>query len=261
MMKIGLVETRNLKLFYQPQVTADGAQVVGLEALIRHEDPVKGLVSPGAFIPAFTSQELESLDWWVIHQAVEDIERWPDKLVSVNISATQLRSSDFAERVLDTIRAAGRNPGNFELEIVESSMITEFEKAADNVRRLREEGVRIALDDFGTGYSSLTYMLNFPLDKVKIDRSFVEKSDSLQGAAIIQAVVALARATGLKVTAEGVETQQQQRFLRTVGCHYLQGFFFSKPQQADAMMRFLTDWDSRAQLARRPPGDGPVIAA
>ncbi len=203
MTTIGPIKTAEFKLFYQPQVTADGAGIVGLEALIRHEDPRKGLIPPGAFIPAFSPTELEDLDWWVLAQAAKDLDRWPDMTVSVNIAVTQLQRDDFAGRVLETIQAAGRDPRNFELEIVESSMVADFETAARNVARLREVGLRIALDDFGTGYSSLTYLLKFPLDKVKIDRSFIEKGHTMQGAAIIQAIVALARATGLKLTQRG----------------------------------------------------------
>ena len=243
MTRIGAIKTAEFKLFYQPQVTADGTRIAALEALIRHEDPEKGVIPPSRFLPAFTPEELEALDWWVLDQAAKDLERWPDLTVSVNVAATQLQREDFAGRALDMILASGRDPKSFELEIVESSVVADFDMAARNVAKLREAGVRIALDDFGTGYSSLTYLLKFPLDKVKIDRSFVETLHTMQGVAIIQAIVALARSIGLKVTAEGVESAEQQRFLRAIGCHYLQGYFFAKPMPADELARRIASGD------------------
>lgn len=244
MTTIGSIDTAELRLFYQPQVTADGARIVGMEALIRRQRGRDKPLPPGAFLPALTAADLEQIDWWVLARAADDLERWPDKPVSVNISATQLQRDDFADRVLDTIGGAGREMTSFEIEIVESSVVADFAKAAKNVVRLREAGIRVALDDFGTGYSSLTYLLEFPLDKVKIDRSFIQKSHTLQAAAIIQAVVALARATGLKITAEGVETEPQQRFLRSVGCHFLQGYLFAKPMDANDMARLIARWEA-----------------
>lgn len=243
MTRIGAIRTAEFKLFYQPQVTADGTGIAALEALIRHEHPEQGLIPPSHFLPRFTYEELENLDWWVLQQAARDLERWPDLTVSVNVAATQLQREDFAGRALDMILASGHDPKSFELEIVESSVIADFDMAFRNVVRLREAGVRIALDDFGTGYSSLTYLLKFPLDKVKIDRSFVETLHTMQGVAIIQAIVALARSIGLKVTAEGVESAEQQRFLRAIGCHYLQGYFFAKPMPADELARRIASGD------------------
>ena len=253
MTRIGSIDTAELRLFYQPQVTADGARIVGMEALIRRQHPHRGMMAPNQFLPALIESELEELDWWVLAQAAKDLERWPDTLVSINIAATQLQRDNFADRILDAIRAAGREMTSFELEIVESSVVADFDKATKNVVRLREAGVRVALDDFGTGYSSLTYLLEFPLDKVKIDRSFIQKSYTLKAAAIIQAVAALARATGLKITAEGVETEAQQRFLRTVGCHYLQGYLFAKPMDADDLLRLIARWETRERPGPAAP--------
>jgi EAL domain-containing protein (putative c-di-GMP-specific phosphodiesterase class I) len=252
--KVGPIKRSQLALLFQPQVSADGKTVVSVEALIRQEHPTRGRLGAGEVLRYFDTVALrEELDWWVMEEACRHSLRWPELSVSVNVTATQFRNTDFASRVFSVIEQAGVPPGRVELEILESAFIKDFDTAIANINRLREGGVRIALDDFGTGYSSLTYLQRIPIDKLKIDKSFVDKSDSIQSAAIIQALVAMARALGMKVTAEGVETSAQHQFLRTIGCHYLQGYLFSPPTSADAITRMLEDQAVVKQAAMPHP--------
>jgi len=157
---------------------------------------------------------------------------------------------------LELVAQVGIAPVRVELEIIEGAFIDDFDAATANINTLREAGIRIALDDFGTGYSSLTYLLKIPVDKVKIDKSFIDKVATVQSAAVIQAIVALARAIGLKVTAEGVETAEQQRFLRAVGCHYLQGYLCAMAGSVDGITRLL---DEQAAAQPHVPDATPPV--
>jgi EAL domain-containing protein (putative c-di-GMP-specific phosphodiesterase class I) len=238
--RIGKIRKSELMLLFQPQMSADGTTVVSTEALLRQEHPTRGRLSPAEFMANFNTRVLrEELDWWVLEEACKQARTWPDISVSVNMSATQFRQSDFADRVLGLIRAVDALPQQVEIEILEGAFIKDFDAAIANINTLRAGKVRVALDDFGTGYSSLTYLLRLPIDKLKIDRSFTSKVEFVQSAAIVQAITAMARALGLKVTAEGVETAAQHQILRAMGCHYLQGYLFSPPTTADAISRML----------------------
>ena len=223
-------------LVYQPQMFADGSRMAAVEALVRWDHPTRGPVGPGDFTElAERTGAIVELGAFVLKQACLDALNWPGISVAVNISAVQLHDPDFARTVEAVIGETGLPFNRVELEIVESALIENFDIAIASLNHLRALGVRIALDDFGTGFSSLTYLRKLPLDKLKIDKSFVDGTGMVQSAAIIQAVVALARALGMKVTAEGVETEEQHRFLRACGCHYLQGYLFSKPLPASAI--------------------------
>jgi len=227
-------------LVYQPQMTADGARLASVEALARWRHPTLGELGPADFIePAERCGVIAELGAFMLRQACLDALNWPGISVAVNISALQLRDPQFAGTVEGVVREAGLPFKRLELEIVESALIENFDLAIEAITRLRGLGVRVALDDFGTGFSSLTYLRKLPLDKLKIDKSFVEGVGMIQSAAIVQAVVALSRALGLKVTAEGVETEAQWRFLRACGCHYLQGYLFSRPVRAEEIDRML----------------------
>ncbi|MFM9973807.1 MAG: EAL domain-containing protein [Beijerinckiaceae bacterium] len=255
---VGPIRRSQLALLFQPQLTADGKTIACVEALIRQEHPTRGRLSAGELLRHYDTVALrEELDWWVMEEACRQALRWPDLSVSINVTATQFRNPDFARHVLALIDRVGIRHDRVELEILESAFIKDFDMATANINQLREGGVRIALDDFGTGYSSLSYLLRIPIDKLKIDKSFVDKSDSLQSAAIIQALVAMARALGMKVTAEGVETSAQHQFLRTIGCHYLQGYLFSPPTSADAITRMLEE-QLRLRQAMLAPSPVPV---
>jgi EAL domain-containing protein (putative c-di-GMP-specific phosphodiesterase class I) len=240
--KVGPVPRDELRLLFQPQMSSDGNTIVSVEALIRREHPTRGRISAFELLKLYNTVALrEELDWWVLEEAAKQSLRWPQLSVSVNINATQFRHKDFAERVLAVLASLNVSASRIELEILEATFISDFDAAIENINLLRSNGVKIALDDFGTGYSSLTYLLRIPIDKLKIDKSFIDKVDSIQAAAVTQALVAMSRALGIKVTAEGVETTAQHQFLKAVGCHYLQGYLFSPPTSPDAIDRMLAD--------------------
>jgi EAL domain-containing protein (putative c-di-GMP-specific phosphodiesterase class I) len=239
-----------LQLFYQPQVTADGQGVSAVEALVRWRHPEAGWVPPCVIIPyAERTGLIETLGLWVLKRACRDAHLWPDVTVSVNVSPTQFRNPDFARRVTDCLDACGLQPGRIELEITEGAVFADAARAEVAMRQLRDAGIALALDDFGTGYSSLSYLRSLPWDKVKIDKSFVDNVGFITSAAIVHATVALARAIGLKVTAEGVETPEQQKFLKLAGCHYLQGYLFSRPIPARDFTQLLAAWRSYPKRA------------
>lgn len=226
-------------VLYQPFVTNDGARIAGVEALLRWNRPSRR-IGPGEFIKAAerTGAILE-LGLFVLRQACRDAVHWPALTVAVNVSAPQLLDPHFVDAVQTIVQESGLPFARLELEIVESAFIEDFAIAEQALIRLRKLGIRIALDDFGTGYSSLTYLRKLPLNKIKIDQSFVAEVDTVGSAAIVQAVVALGRALGLKITAEGIETQDQYRFLRACGVHYMQGYLFSVPVAAAAVSECL----------------------
>lgn len=229
-----------LTLHYQPQMTADGTRVASAEALLRVLNPGPQLMGPADVLRHFNAPEdAEALDWWVLRMACQDALRWPSITVSVNLTTDRFRDNAFPDRLAALVKELGLPPERLELEIVENSYIADFDTAVANVTRLRELGFRIALDDFCTGYSSLTYLLKLPVDKIKIDKSFVDDVELAKSAAIVLALVAMARAMGLKVTAEGVETEAQHRMLRAAGCHFMQGWLFSKAVEADALSALL----------------------
>jgi EAL domain-containing protein (putative c-di-GMP-specific phosphodiesterase class I) len=247
---IGNVNARELTLFYQPQYLADGKTIHCVEALLRHNHPIRGRVGPADVLRQLDTPDLmEQLDWWVLARACRDALAWGNLPVSINISATQFRAVDFATRVIEMVGTSGIAPARVELEIVEAAIIEDFDLATRNIDELRRAGMRIALDDFGTGFSSLTYLLRMPLDKLKIDKCFVDDCENMRSASIIHALVALARAVGLKVTAEGVETEGQHRVLRAAGVHYMQGFLFAGAVSADGITRLLGD---NAGMVPRP---------
>jgi EAL domain-containing protein (putative c-di-GMP-specific phosphodiesterase class I) len=241
-LKVGPIQKNELRLLFQPQMSSDGNRIVSVEALIRQEHPMRGLISAYELLKQFDTVELrEELDWWVIEEAAKNALRWPELSVSININATQFRHLDFAERVLAVLEAQNVSPTQIELEILEAAFIEDFNPALENINSLRSAGVKIALDDFGTGYSSLTYLLKIPIDKLKIDKSFIDKVETIQAAAVTKALVAMSHALGITVTAEGVETPTQHQFLKSIGCHYLQGYLFSKPIAPDAIDQMLLE--------------------
>jgi diguanylate cyclase (GGDEF)-like protein len=227
------------RLVYQPLYAAASGEVVGAEALLRWQHPERGVVSPAIFIPiAEESGLIHAIGEWVLREACRSAVRWPIRRIAVNVSPTQFRSSGFAATVLQILKESGLQPGCLELEVTESVLLDSAEYSAQTFNALRAAGIRIALDDFGTGYSSLNYLHKYSVDKIKIDRSFVQNIDSDSAAdAIVQAMVDLARAMGVEVTAEGVETAEQRDFLARIGCDELQGFLLSRPLTAEQMDR------------------------
>ena len=234
------VEQRQLSLVYQPQVTADGGTLVAVEVLVRWNHPTRGQIPPTLFIPLAEENGLIGrIGDFVLRRACRDGLEWENLTLSVNVSPIQFQVDSFVDSVLCAVEDTGFPLKRLELEITEGAIFDDPTRAENALRRLRSHFIRIALDDFGTGHASLSYLRLLPWDKVKIDRSFVNDVDMARSAAIVHAIVALSRALGLKVTAEGVEDVEQQRFLRTAGCHYLQGYLFSRPVDATTITQMV----------------------
>lgn len=240
------IERQEFFLEFQPQVHLDSGKVVGLEALVRWNHPVRGLISPAEFIPlAEESGLIVPLGDWVLQTACRQNKEWQlqgyDPIcISVNLSMRQFRQSHLSEHVGSLLAEIDLDPKYLELEITES-MTFDKEAAFEQLRRLKELGVHISIDDFGTGYSSLHYLKSLPIDRLKIDRSFVkEVMEDNNDAAIVSTITSMAHHLKLKVTAEGVENQEQLEFLKLQRCHEGQGYLFSKPTGAyDIESRFL----------------------
>ena len=239
-----------LYLAYQPLFAAATTTPVAVEALLRWRHPRHGLISPAVFIPiAEESGLIHAIGDWVLREACGMASRWPSLRIAVNASTVQFRSPRFAAKVQDVLKETRLDPSRLELEITESVLLDSGEVSALSFNTLRAAGVRIALDDFGTGYSSLTYLHKYPVDKIKIDRSFVQNIDSDAASdAIVQAMVDLARALGVEVTAEGVETEAQRSYLARIGCHELQGFLLSRPLEPGQIDLMLAD-NAAAEIA------------
>ncbi|WP_407048711.1 EAL domain-containing protein [Methyloraptor flagellatus] len=228
------------KMYYQPQYDRTGQTMIGVEALIRWPRPGMAPISPAVFIPlAERTGLIHPLSDWIFKTTMHEGKRWPLKL-AVNASTLQLAVPGFADRTLAMLAEAECDPRKFEVEITETAILRHDENTLKAIHDLRAAGVRIGLDDFGTGYSSLAYLRNFPVDEIKIDRSFVASVDSaVDAATIVHAIVSIGRALGMKVVAEGVETEEHRRFLAAAGVHSLQGFLFSTAVPAheiDAML-------------------------
>ncbi|WP_321887536.1 sensor domain-containing protein [Paraburkholderia bannensis] len=223
-------------LHYQPQVEIETGRIVGMEALVRWHDPEAGLVSPSQFIPvAEESGLIGPLSDWVLREACRQNRAWQDAglppvRVSVNLSAKTFHQRDIAQQVSDVLQETGLEPCWLEVELTESTLMRNTEEAVSMLNALHEQGVGIAIDDFGTGYSSLSYLKRLPVDRLKIDRSFVaDIGTSSDDETITAAIIALAHELRLQVIAEGVETSQQFAFLRERACDELQGYFFAPP--------------------------------
>ncbi|MFL1817733.1 putative bifunctional diguanylate cyclase/phosphodiesterase [Pantoea agglomerans] len=228
---------QGLEVWYQPLMDICGQQMVGIEALLRWHHPARGLIAPGEFIAiAEETGLIIPLGEWVLAEACVTQQRFPELLVAVNVSPVQFRSTGFVERVMAIVSQNGGDPKRLELEITEGVLIEDEREARAIIVELRDAGFRIALDDFGTGYSSLNYLSNFPVDKIKIDRSFTQSLGVAENSvAIVESVVKLGHAMGLMVTAEGVETPGQMSALADAGCNQLQGYLFSQAVPADQL--------------------------
>jgi diguanylate cyclase (GGDEF)-like protein/PAS domain S-box-containing protein len=220
-----------LSLYYQPQLRILG-EIVGFEALVRWHHPQRGMVPPGTFIPlAEESGLIMAIGEWVLREACREAASWPRHLqVAVNLSPVQFRHGDLAGLVHRILLETGLNPTRLQLEITEGVLIDDSSRAVSVLRRLKAMGVRIAMDDFGTGYSSLSYLQSFPFDLIKIDRAFISNVDgNAQSAAIVRAVIGLARGLNVPVTAEGVETEGELDFLTQEACNEAQGYLIGRP--------------------------------
>lgn len=224
-----------LELRYQPQIEAATGAVVSLEALVRWKHPVRGMVPPGEFIPvAERTGQIIELGEWVMSEVGRHCRYW-DSLqlepfrVSVNISPLQFNQSNLSQFIRDFIESSSLAPHRLELELTESAIMTDAEANIVKLRELKEIGVDLAVDDFGTGYSSLSYLKRFPIDTLKIDQSFVADLSSPDGAAIVDAILALSKTLNLRVIAEGIENEEQMHYLIKSNCELLQGYYFSQP--------------------------------
>ncbi|KAA0595777.1 diguanylate cyclase (GGDEF)-like protein/PAS domain S-box-containing protein [Azospirillum lipoferum] len=235
-----------LFLVYQPQVDTLTGRIVGLEALVRWNHPEEGLILPGRFLPVAEETGLvQAMGDWVLFEACAQIRRWRARFdlsipVAVNVSGAQFRDGQLPAKVARALDANGLSGPELEIEVTESTLIDDVEAAAETLTALKRRGVLIALDDFGTGYSSLSYLHRLPIDKLKIDRSFIhDLSTGASDASVPRAIVGLGRSLGLSVIAEGVETQEQLQLLRDLACESYQGFLFSRPVPAEEVERLL----------------------
>jgi EAL domain-containing protein (putative c-di-GMP-specific phosphodiesterase class I) len=251
------LSANELELHYQPIVSASGGRVVGVEALLRWTHSVRGAIPPATFIPVAEQMGLmDTLGAFVLRRALVESKRWPDLYVAVNLSPVQVRDRAIIDLVRSALAESAVSPSRLMLEITEGVLIDNPDEMVKRIEDLHALGVRIALDDFGSGYSNLGYLQRFPLDKLKIDRSFVAAlGASANGGVIIQAIVALGRALGLSITVEGVETEQQRVLLRLAGCDEMQGYLFAKPAPAKTIDRLLVHAKSGTGLKSLPPGE------
>jgi diguanylate cyclase (GGDEF)-like protein len=222
----------DFELYYQPQIDLVKGRVTGYEALIRWRHPMRGMISPMEFIPvAEETGMIGPIGAWVLRQACRDALRLPeDCSVAVNISPVQFNNKNFIQIVREALAESGLKPHRLELEVTESAMMQDRERAAHILRELTAMGISVAVDDFGTGYSNLSYLIDFTFQKLKIDRSFVNRmeKDASTGA-VVSTIVGLSRALGVRTIAEGVETENQVTLLRAAGCEAVQGYFYGRP--------------------------------
>jgi EAL domain-containing protein (putative c-di-GMP-specific phosphodiesterase class I) len=240
------VEEGQLEVFYQPRLSVKEDSLDAAEALVRWRHPQKGLIAPGFFIPlAEETGLIIPLGEFVLREACRQARQWQlDGLaairVSVNLSVKQLRQGNFVSLVRQVLEETGLPADRLELELTESQLLDDIDNAINISRQLRALGVKLAIDDFGTGYSSLSYLKRFPVDYVKIDRSFISELDQVgEDSAIVRAIIAMVHSLELKVVAEGVETQAQADFLKTHGCDEMQGYLISRPVPPEEFVKLL----------------------
>jgi diguanylate cyclase (GGDEF)-like protein len=243
---------REFELYYQPLVNLQTNEITAFEALLRWNRPARGMVSPAEFIPVAEETGLiVPIGEWVLTTACKETVNWPDTVkVAVNLSPAQLKSRNLVKVVMAALAESGLPAQRLQLEITETLLMQNTFATLATLHELRKLGVQIAMDDFGTGYSSLSYLRNFPFDKIKIDRSFIQDlANGAEPLAIVHAVTGLAKCLNMISTAEGVETQQQLETLQAVGCTEMQGYLFSKPRPAKEVSQFFADHGTRAVRA------------
>jgi len=238
--------TDDIKVCYQPQVNAITEKLVGFEALVRWEHPTKGLIYPGGFIPiAEETGLILELGKYILDRACADVQKWrkagmKDVRVSINFSGTQVAQDDFIEEVLSALRKYDLPGSALEVEITENVIMNDMSSAIRKLRELASHNIRVAIDDFGTGYSSLRYLQQFPVNTLKIDKSFVSSiNESEEATSIVDAIVSLAKGLKLDLIAEGVETDPQLEYLRDLGCESIQGYLFGKAEGAERTTEIL----------------------
>jgi diguanylate cyclase (GGDEF)-like protein len=241
----GAVERHEFILNFQPIISLKTHKIAGFESLVRWQHPDRGIISPEIFIPiAEETGVILQLGKWVLIESCHQLKRWTDRIpeplfVSVNVSGKQFMERDFVHIVKNALEETGLPGSCLKLEMTESVLIGNVEELAIMLRQIREMGIRIAIDDFGTGYSSLAYLNRFPIDLVKIDRSFVRQMSGKGKKNIIETIVSMAHLLNMEIVAEGVETNNHFHYLNDYGCEYGQGYYFSKPLSAEDADIFL----------------------
>jgi diguanylate cyclase (GGDEF)-like protein len=251
---LAAIDADRLRLEYQPIISANSGEVLGLEALLRWSHPRHGEMSPADFIPiAENAGLLPALGEWVLNRAMEDSKRWPELEISVNLSPVQFRHVDLEMTLRALVVKHGVDPTRFTLEITEGVLLEATNHTNSILDALRSIGFKTALDDFGTGYSSLAYLCDFKFDKIKIDRSFVGRISRVDiSRTIVQSVVRIGRGLGMEIVAEGVETEFEALMMTKLGCTQLQGFYFSKPTGVHQMAKFLSSYKPQGPVRRTP---------
>jgi len=240
------IQTESFFLHYQPRFDLISNKITGMEALIRWNHPEYGLITPGHFIPfAEETGLILPVGEWVLRSACRQNRLWLDQgfslCVSVNLSAMQFRTDYLVERIQTILKETMLPPENLELEITESAVMNDIKTSIETLKEIHEMGVKLSIDDFGTGYSSLSYLKQFPIDKLKIDRSFIEGiNTNEEDSSIVKAVVSLAHSLKMKVVAEGVETKEQLKFLEDCGCEEIQGYLIGHPVPSRIFEELLT---------------------
>jgi diguanylate cyclase (GGDEF)-like protein len=240
-------------LHYQPQIDMKSGKIIGVETLIRWQHPQLGLVSPAKFIPlAEETRLILPIGEWILHAACSQAAEWQQQgyklSVAVNLSPMQVEEDGLLELVENTLRKTGMDPKYLELELTENILIQRPETVYKVFRQLRAQGVRLAIDDFGTGYSSLNYLSRLPIDKLKIDKSFIpDIANDPNDRSIVEAIISMAHSLHLKAIAEGVESEDQAEFLRRLNCDEAQGYLFGKPVPGDELAAMLADHPAEAK--------------
>ena len=240
------LKKQEFELHYQPQVDIESGRIIGMEALLRWNSAEFGRVSPGNFIPLAEEVGLIiDIGEWVLREACRQNAEWqsqglPAVVVAVNLSALQFRQQNLVETVLSALQDSALAQNYLELELTEGIVMRDVENTIECLHNLKQLGIKLSIDDFGTGYSSLSYLKRFPIDKLKIDQSFIRDIACDTGdEKIVRAIIGLAQAMNLTVIAEGVETQEQLSFLRSHQCDEMQGYWYSKPLPAADMAKLL----------------------
>lgn len=255
------INNEEFALFYQPIVALGSEDIAGFEVLIRWHHPERGLVSPLDFIPiAEETGLILPIGDWVMREACKQMGEWQRQfpaaknlIVSINLSARQLEQVALTAKIKECLDEAGIPPQVLKLEITESVVMKNAEQSVKTISELRDMGVRVSIDDFGTGYSSLSYLHRFPIDTLKIDRSFVNRIGDDESSEIVQTIINLASNLGMEVVAEGVETEEQLDFLRNIKCDYGQGYYYSKPVDMDSARNIIEGLGTTANVEEPEP--------
>ena len=248
------IQNQEFELYYQPIISFKTGKISGFESLVRWQSPKRGFVSPGSFIPiAEETGLIIPLGKWILEQACRQMRSWQEQfsdcqtwIISVNLSIRQFSQPNLVEQIEEIIQLTGINPHSLKLEITESMVMDDVEEAINLLHRLKTLGLRLSMDDFGTGFSSFSYLHRFPMDTLKVDRSFVSNmNQSGKNQAIVTAIITLAHKLDLDVVAEGIETKAEMESLQALNCEYGQGYFFSKPvnsEQATSLIAQIPQW-------------------